>query len=359
MIIDGTFPVLTRIGQHAFTFAGDAKSTVILAGLSALASIEVGAFLDFKGTLILRGSFPNLVAIRNSAFYNMQSIRSAVELTGGLTQLAAIGSDAFNNFKGTVVISGEFPLLSDIGKYAFYRADNVNSTVELRAGLPALATFDEYVFAAFGGTLDVMGDFPRLSRINDSAFFGTGNALSNIAIACSSPSGLNVSNTAFAGFKGAHDASTQLCACGSGPGPCTTRPPAALTTTTTTTTTATTTKVEDSITVYIVFAGSGVLLGLAFIYCRLRCDGRYGDRRKGRYATLVNVREMNPIDEIPGDDGTEGETEDVDLVDAIAEGDDGAEGEREECAEIESRCTVEKNNNAVNAKQRKTNESSL
>lgn len=246
VIVKGSFPLLSQIGGRAFKQAVNADSKVELLGelLPKLSAIEYGVFYGFKGTLIVKGSFSVLSQIGANAFYNVDNADSKIELVDGLGKLTAIGPMAFYQFAGTVDINGGFPLLSTIGRLAFEGAGNTVSKVEL-VGLPNLTMIDEETFQSFKGTVIITGPFPMLSSIGDGVF-RFGSSASTIVIACSSPSGLTVGAAAFQGFAGTHDTTGEQCSCDEKR--CTSTTATAITTATTATSTTTTTTTATSTT---------------------------------------------------------------------------------------------------------------
>eukprot|EP00729_Bicosta_minor_P008893 gene8893-9020_t len=209
LIFKGNFPLLSRIGLYPFQQAGNADSKVELLGelVPELSAIGNSAFSSFKGTVIFTGSFPLLSQIGSQAFSQVFNTESKIELVDGLPKLSALGSSVFNDFKGTVIFTGSFPVLSQIGSQAFYNdppTGHPDSKVELLGELvpklsaidaeafiaqrrdaeiellgelvPKLSAIDEAAFNGFTGTMTFTGSFPLLSQIGVDAFDYTGNA---------------------------------------------------------------------------------------------------------------------------------------------------------------------------------------
>ena len=113
-----------------------------------------------------------------------------VLIIDGLVNLVYIGKDAFRWFAGRLVLKGEFPKLQDIGDSAFYYAGHGTgcntrkggtltgaacSYVAFDTGLASLRVIGQYAFQAFTGKLVFKGAFPRLVVINRRAFFQAGH----------------------------------------------------------------------------------------------------------------------------------------------------------------------------------------
>jgi len=246
VIVTGSFPLLSQIGYSTFSSASNADSKVELLGelVPKLSAIGTQAFLGYKGTVIVKGTFLLLSQIESFAFHNAGNADSKVELLGELLpKLSAIASNAFAGFKGMVIFTGSFPTLSQIGQQAFQSAGNAGSKVEL-VGLPKLTRIDDYTFDSNKATVIITGPFPMLSWIGTGAFrYGT--STSNVVIACSSPSGLTVGAAAFQEFEGTHDPTGEQCSCDEKRCTSTT----ATTTTTTATATSTTATTTTSATI--------------------------------------------------------------------------------------------------------------
>lgn len=181
--VKGIFPLLSSIGQSAFYDVLDPNAKVELAdGLPKLTQIGSSAFNSFDGTVVIRGSFPLLHTVGQHAFSSILTSHSAVEFVGG-PQLTTIGDSAFGAFRGKVALRGSYPLLSAVGQRAFIRCSHADSTIELAGQLlPALQTIGAEAFEDFGGTMLVSGRFPSLATIGHQAFYGAGNTNSKIEI---------------------------------------------------------------------------------------------------------------------------------------------------------------------------------
>jgi hypothetical protein len=124
------------------------------------------------------------------------SYNGDVTLTGGaFKRLQSIEYAAFSCIKGTLTITGTFPLLTKIGDHAFRMSNaRVNSKVEFIDA--PLASIGNSAFQYFKGVLAISGNFPGLV-VESRAFFGAGDAGSLISV-CSA----TVASDAFDGYKG-------------------------------------------------------------------------------------------------------------------------------------------------------------
>ena len=221
VIFKGNFPLLSQIGQEAFHRSGNADSNVELLGelVPKLSTIDRAAFQNFRGTVIVKGSFPLLSQIGRDAFNSVDHAGSKFELVGELPKFTAIGRSAFRFFKGTVVLKGSFPLLSEIGSEAFWEASNADSYVELLGELlPKLTLIGRTAFYLFNGTVILKGRFPLLSKIGEQSFDGghydysdslgrqliskAGNADSKVELIEGMPKLAYIGYHAFDAFKG-------------------------------------------------------------------------------------------------------------------------------------------------------------
>ena len=221
LTVSGNFSQLSNIGGYAFHDHSNTKSKIELLGnlMPSLTTIGENAFYTFGGTLIFGGSgggnFPQLSSIGQEAFQEAGNSNSRIELGDGLPKLVVINESTFKLFGGTLTFSGSFPLLISVGEYSFNAAGNDKSKVDLVGEqVPQLATIAPFAFWSFSGTLAVTGSFPGLNSIGKLAFTGAGtSSYANVAIACSSEDGLQISESAFVGYEGTHDASREQCSC--------------------------------------------------------------------------------------------------------------------------------------------------
>eukprot|EP00729_Bicosta_minor_P032987 gene32987-biopygen7864 len=99
---------VTCIPREEFqTYEGD----VVLKGLAFLTSIEEQAFDEFKGTLAITGEYPALETVGGLAFVSAGNTASKVDLSGlNSAKLESIHYLAFNDFKGSITLpTGPFP----------------------------------------------------------------------------------------------------------------------------------------------------------------------------------------------------------------------------------------------------------
>jgi len=99
-----------------------------------------------------------------------------------------------------------------------------------------LKQVEKQAFLYFKGTLAITGEYPVLETVGEGAFQSAGTAESTVAIECSAPAGLTVASNAFDSFKGTPVRTGEQTPC-----PETTKTTTAVTATTTVTATSTTT----------------------------------------------------------------------------------------------------------------------
>ena len=83
--------------------------------------------------------------------YAFQGYTNDVRIDRGLGKLKTIETYAFENFKGTLIFSGRFPLLTSIGRYAFYNKGCTKCKIEFMDGLPMLKSIMARAFSEFNG----------------------------------------------------------------------------------------------------------------------------------------------------------------------------------------------------------------
>jgi hypothetical protein len=181
----------------AIRSAGNANSTIRLTNVSALASIGSNAFDNFVGSLVLEGACPDLRIIRKAAFhktFKIESLPAHIELRH-LSGLEEIGRAAFQGLEGDVLIEGNCATLLRIGRASFQRAISSLSKVNL-SELRSLVTIEHKAFDLFGGAITLTGRFPMLSGIGFQAFSNAANPLNIINLHCISPGGLSFLDSA-------------------------------------------------------------------------------------------------------------------------------------------------------------------
>jgi len=260
-IPDGAFCQSTSdnycTGSPGLTFKGN----VTLTNMEQLEDVGKYAFFNFKGTIVISGSFPKWKTIGVRAFYGAGTAVSSITLDGAGAGdyrynilavpwvLETVGNDAFNSFKGTIAITGPFPQWKEIGNDAFNSAGTANSKIILD-GIDgdggAFETVGSNAFNSFKGTIVITGLFPKWSSIGYAAFYYASNTNNVVAIQCRGDT-WSVDDKAFYAFKGAHNAEGEVCKCSEPcdtlvPGLSTTPTPSTITTVTTTTATMSTTR---------------------------------------------------------------------------------------------------------------------
>eukprot|EP00729_Bicosta_minor_P022438 gene22438-biopygen31389 len=145
-------------------FGGYTKD-IELAGLPLLKSIGEDAFRSVVGKLTFTGEYPALETIGTYAFGSADNAPGSSIALAGLQSLKSIERHAFDSFGGTLSLTGEYPALERIGYMAFSSAGNVNSVIRF-AGLLSLKSIGESaggpnVFNSFKGQLTVSGEYPN------------------------------------------------------------------------------------------------------------------------------------------------------------------------------------------------------
>ena len=156
-----------------------------------------GGGLALTPDLYLRGlaAYKDAACIPEKAFCDDEiycpgvpgSVFAGKELVlNGMKHLRYIGTSAFRSFKGKLTVQGSFPKLGDVKDYAFYNAQNVESSFTLDGDLAAPSLFHVGIrtFAGFGGTITITGPFPSWVGVSEGAFKDAGNTQSVIALRC-------------------------------------------------------------------------------------------------------------------------------------------------------------------------------
>ena len=174
MTMRGSFPQLKEICAYAFNYCGNAGSSIALDGaaVSALEAVRLEAFGHFAGKVAISGTFPKWKVIAKFAFVSAGTADSSVTLDGGAaTMLETLGASAFQDFKGKLVIQGSFPKLRMIHENVFNSAGTADSSVTLGgADVDALEGVGIGAFLSFKGTLTIHGSFPEWREIGFWAF---------------------------------------------------------------------------------------------------------------------------------------------------------------------------------------------
>ena len=217
MTMRGSFPQLKEICAYAFNYCGNAGSSIALDGaaVSALEAVRLEAFGHFAGKVAISGTFPKWKVIATFAFVSAGTADSSVTLDGGAaTMLETLGASAFQDFKGKLVIQGSFPKLRMIHENVFNSAGTADSSVTLGgADVDALEGVGIGAFLSFKGTLTIHGSFPEWREIGFWAFKNVAGTGSVVAIQCRGAT-WSVGFGVFDGFKGLHndDGESRACA---------------------------------------------------------------------------------------------------------------------------------------------------
>lgn len=183
--------------------------------MSALEAVRHEAFGHFAGKVAISGTFPKWKVIATFAFVSAGTADSSVTLDGGAaTMLETLGASAFQDFKGKLVIQGSFPKLRMIHENVFNSAGTADSSVTLGgADVDALEGVGIGAFLSFKGTLTIHGSFPEWREIGFWAFKNVAGTGSVVAIQCRGAT-WSVGFGVFDGFKGLHndDGESRACA---------------------------------------------------------------------------------------------------------------------------------------------------
>ena len=172
----GQPPKWTELGRHAFYQHSNADSIVTLGGnMSALKSIGQGAFQQFKGTALLT-SLPALEMIEGHAFDDFAGF---LQITAGdMVNLTSIGPSCFRSCNQDAIVSiGALPTLENIQSYAFYY---FRGTLQIAAGDMHQLVYVAYRAFAHCNNPDTsvdIGAVPSLQRIENYAFQSFGGTL--------------------------------------------------------------------------------------------------------------------------------------------------------------------------------------
>ena len=96
--------------------------------------------------------------------------RAGVQALAQCTQLHTVDFSAFSSYGGTLDISGEYPVLEEIPHSALWEAGGEGSGSKIQfTGLPKLRAVRQYAFYSFRGTLDISGAYPLLRTVPPSS----------------------------------------------------------------------------------------------------------------------------------------------------------------------------------------------
>ena len=171
---------LRVIKKRAFQLAVHPTSTIDLRNAANLTTVGLGAFDTFNGAVHMENNAA-LISIGPYAFFQADNTVSTIDLTNA-AKLTTVDNEAFSNFKGVVRMENN-AALKTIGGGAFYQADNPTSTIDLTNAV-ALATVDNEAFHEFKGVVRVVGRYPLLENIKDSAFANAQHLDNTVNIEC-------------------------------------------------------------------------------------------------------------------------------------------------------------------------------
>ena len=152
---------LTKIGERAFYNNTDLISIIIP---SSVTSIGESAFENMNLTSITIPS--NVISIGNYAFYGCRSLSNVTFESG--SQLASIGSNAFNNNEGLTSITIPASVIS-IGKGAFSGCSNLRS-VTFESGSQLTSIGQEAFYSSPIASITIPSS---VTSIGSNAFSGT------------------------------------------------------------------------------------------------------------------------------------------------------------------------------------------
>jgi len=211
----GDFPLTTKLWRK-HTSADLKKVTCIpreefknfdgpltFTGLENLVEIELKAFLG-SPFLSMSGKYPKLTRLGTAAFYRAGVAgKTEIDLSGA-PALFLVGDWAFYQFKGRIVIQGDYFDLSQIGIVAFFEGGSNDSIVDL-SEVPSLVAVHNQAFYRYTGVVKMTGAMPAIDEIGGSCFAGASNRDNLIKIACVSTGGLSISGDSFKGMSGSRD----------------------------------------------------------------------------------------------------------------------------------------------------------
>eukprot|EP00729_Bicosta_minor_P019066 gene19066-3863_t len=158
----GDASTATCVPAYAFyRYAGD----VVLTGddCKALARIEEYAFYYMSGKVTIDCALGKLTHVAEKAFYYSprdasRPTASSINLSGALL-LKDIAEMAFYYFKGAIILSGNYPALTDIGRHAFSIASNPGNSISIACSSPdGPLTVGDYAFSGYVGSHDASGE---------------------------------------------------------------------------------------------------------------------------------------------------------------------------------------------------------
>ena len=153
------------------------EGNVELTGLALLTSIESEAFDSFKGKLVISGDYPSLVSVEWAAFECASNAASKVDLRGlNSAKFEFINRFAFQNFRGSYALpTGPFPQYK--GCTRMYRIDLL---LHAPTQIPLTKVLYE---AAVGGGGGGVASFANVTCIPDGEFiFYSGDVTLNTGL---------------------------------------------------------------------------------------------------------------------------------------------------------------------------------
>eukprot|EP00729_Bicosta_minor_P032728 gene32728-biopygen27526 len=148
----------------------DYAGTVVLKGLALLTSIETSAFNLFKGTLAITGEFPALETVGKYAFNRAGNTESKVDLSGlNSAKVKSIHYLAFNDFKGSITFpTGLFPNYKGCTRMGVGMASDLDVVLHAPTQIPLTKTL--YEAAAAAGGAGQPASFSNVTCIPDAEF---------------------------------------------------------------------------------------------------------------------------------------------------------------------------------------------
>ena len=168
---DSPFPALQSIGRKAFTGCSSPNSRVELTNQRELKTLHEKIFDEYDGSVVLSGDLPKLEVIGFEAFRGSSQRGSKLHadvvqavILKDLPLLKRIGKNAFKNFLGNVSVQSEFPSLEFIGEAAFNNMRGSSVSFQMPFGAPALQCVGPRAFGStqWGEEFHMLGDFPCL-----------------------------------------------------------------------------------------------------------------------------------------------------------------------------------------------------
>lgn len=201
---------VTCIPREEFkNFGGPLKFT----GLKNLREVELKAFLGAP-FVSFTGSYPNLMIIGTAAFYRAGGRKQTQVDLSNAPMLKLLDDWAFYQYRGKIVLEGDFFDLVQVGIGTFFEGGSNDSIIDFTEA-PSLQKMMNQAFYRYTGTVKVGGAMPAFDEIGGNCFAEASNRDNRIAIECVSTGGLSISGDSFKDFRGRRDKKGEKRTCSS------------------------------------------------------------------------------------------------------------------------------------------------